>query len=34
MKTILVVDDDPAILRGLEAALSAELFQVIRAQTG
>jgi DNA-binding response OmpR family regulator len=34
MKTILVVDDDVAIIRGLEAALTAEHFNVINAQTG
>jgi DNA-binding response OmpR family regulator len=34
MKTILVVDDDVAITRGLEAALTAEHFQVITAHTG
>ncbi len=34
MKRILVVEDDPAILRGLEAALSEEHYEVLRATDG
>jgi two-component system alkaline phosphatase synthesis response regulator PhoP len=34
MKTILVIEDDPSILRGLEEALTAEHFRVIPAPTG
>ncbi|HSQ74689.1 MAG TPA: response regulator transcription factor [Bacteroidota bacterium] len=34
MKTILVVEDDPAILRGLEELLTAEHYHVLTASTG
>jgi len=34
MKTILVVEDDPAILRGLQELLTAEHFHVLTAPTG
>lgn len=34
MKTILVIDDDAAIVRGIEAALTEEHFSVISAATG
>ncbi len=34
MKRILVVEDDPAILRGLEAALSEEHYEVLPASDG
>ncbi|MCC6396831.1 MAG: response regulator transcription factor [Bacteroidetes bacterium] len=34
MKTILVVEDDPAILRGLEEVLVAEHYRVLTAATG
>ena len=34
MKSILVVEDDPAILRGLEEVLTAEHYRVLTAATG
>ena len=34
MKTILVIEDDPAIVRGLEDALAAEHYKVISAANG
>jgi DNA-binding response OmpR family regulator len=34
MKTILIVDDEPAIVRGLAEALSAEHFAVLKSHTG
>jgi len=34
MKRILIVEDDPAILKGLEAALQGEEYEVIKATDG
>ncbi len=34
MKTILVIEDDPAIIQGLEEVLTAEHFRVLTAPTG
>lgn len=34
MKTVLVIEDDPAIIRGLEEVLTAEHYRVLTAPTG